>query len=131
MGAPLRNKAGHCARLCFGGSRDQRLEQIAFRAENANLIGGDFYPLRQRAEVIAAIAAILISHPFARGGSEIRQHIGRDRLPALSAERSRHALGVGFRLIARRLEHRYALLEVGVVDLGNSVLDGIVKSLQS
>src|SRR3546814_16879665 len=94
-------------------------------------MGSDFHPLRQRAEVIAAIAAVRISHPLARGAGEVRQHGGRDRLPALSAERSRHALSVGLCLIARRLERRYALLESWVVHVGNSVLDSVVEPLHA
>ncbi|WP_242445898.1 hypothetical protein [Sphingopyxis lindanitolerans] len=106
------------------------MQQITLGAENPNLIGSYFNPLGKRANMVAAIAAFLISHPLARGAGELRQHVRRDRLPALCAEQGRHALGVGLCLIARRLERRDALLEIRVVHVGNPVLDCIIEPLQ-
>ncbi|MGQ0278002.1 hypothetical protein ACT17R_05075 [Sphingopyxis sp. Q841] len=105
------------------------MQQIAFRAENPNLPDIDLHPLCQRADMLAAIAASLNSHSLARGGGELRQQFRRDRLLARSAERGRHALRIGLRLIARRLERCDALLEVRIVHIGNAVLDCVKESL--
>ncbi|MHA4835581.1 hypothetical protein [Sphingopyxis sp. MSC1_008] len=105
------------------------MQQIAFRAENPNLPNIDLDPLRKRADMLAAIAAPLDSHPLARGGSELRQHVGCDRLLARSAERGLHSLRISLRLIARRLERRDPGLEVGIVNVSNAVLNCVIEPI--
>ncbi|MDQ4419132.1 hypothetical protein OOT33_01570 [Sphingobium sp. DEHP117] len=85
------------------------MQQVAYRAENPDLPDIDLHALRQRAHMIAAIAATLNSHPLARGGGELCEHVRRDQLLAHIAERGGDALRIGLGLIARRLERRDAL----------------------
>src|SRR3546814_2249292 len=84
---------------------------MAWRAANPNVSDINLHALRKGADVFAAIASPLDSHPLARGGGELRQHVGCDRPSARSTERGGNALRVGLRLIARRLERRDALFQ--------------------
>ncbi|WP_033074000.1 hypothetical protein [Sphingopyxis sp. MWB1] len=79
--------------------------------------------------MLAMIAAALDSHPLARGGRKLRQHVRRERLLARRTERGGYALRVGLGLIARRLERCDAILEVGIVQVGNAVLDSVEEPL--
>src|SRR3546814_6675894 len=102
---------------------------MAWRAANPNVSDINLHALRKGADVFAAIASPLDSHPLARGGGELRQHVGCDRPSARSTERDGNALLVGLRLIARRLKRRDAIFQVRNVHIGNAVLDSIQEPL--
>ncbi|MEJ2625902.1 MAG: hypothetical protein P8Z80_15625 [Pseudolabrys sp.] len=69
-------------RRFYAGSGDQRSQQFRFRSHDANLIVGDFDTLRQRAQMVAAVAAIVEAYPFTRFAGESLEHVRADALIA-------------------------------------------------
>ena len=80
---PLQNRTANAGRSrLYAGRGGQRLKQIAFRADDADLAVGDLDALGERAEMVAAIAAAVDPDPLARRPGEPLDHLRRDRLLA-------------------------------------------------
>ncbi|EPH0448317.1 hypothetical protein ACVT5G_002377 [Pseudomonas aeruginosa] len=69
-------------RRFYARSGDQRSQQFRLRSHDANLVVGDLDALRQRAQVVAAVAAIVEPDPFAGLPGEPLEHVGGDTLVA-------------------------------------------------
>ena len=129
-GAPLRYRTGHAKtrRFCaFSG--DERAQEHAFRSQDAQFFLIDFDPLGERAEVIAAVASALGPHALAGCPGKRLEGLWRDgRAGAIN--RVLGPLCVKAGLIARRLELTDAVLQHGVREIGDTVLDGVVEPLE-
>ncbi|MFD1797213.1 hypothetical protein ACFSC1_14605 [Paracoccus aurantiacus] len=69
-------------RRFYARGGDQRSQQFRLRSHNANLVVGDLDALRQSAQMVASVAAIIESYPFAGFAGEALEHIGADALIA-------------------------------------------------
>nr|WP_245427392.1 hypothetical protein [Roseiarcus fermentans] len=106
------------------------MEQIAFRADDADLAVGDLDTLGERAEMVPAIAAAVDPDPLACRPGEPLYHLRRDRLLARRLQHRGGTRGVGLRLVADRLQARNALLQRRVVQIGDAGLDGVIEPLE-
>src|SRR5262245_57496488 len=65
-GAPLRYKTGHAkTRRFYARGGDERAQQYALRSHDANFFRVHFHALGKCAQMVAAIAAAVGSHPLA------------------------------------------------------------------
>ncbi|SEQ97024.1 hypothetical protein SAMN05216548_109160 [Faunimonas pinastri] len=69
-------------RRFYARSGDQRSQQFRLRSHDANLVVCDLDTLRQSAQMVAAVAAIIESYPFAGFAGKPLEHIGSDALIA-------------------------------------------------
>jgi hypothetical protein len=80
---PLQNRTANAEHSRFyAGGGSQRLKQIAFRADDADLAVRDLDALGERAEMVAAIAAAIDPDALARRPGEPLDHLRRDCLLA-------------------------------------------------
>src|SRR6185437_1392871 len=85
---PLQNRTANAKRSrLYAGRGGQCLNQIALRADDADLALGDLDALSERAEMVAAIAAALDPDPLACRPGEALNHLRRDGL-LVHADRS-------------------------------------------
>ena len=78
---PLQNRTANAKRSrLYAGRGGQCLNQIALRADDADLALGDLDALSERAEMVAAIAAALDPDPLPRRPGEPLDHLRRDGL---------------------------------------------------
>ena len=129
-GAPLRYRTGHAKtrRFCaFSG--DERSQEHAFRPHDAQFFLVDFDALGERAEVIAAVAAAIGPHSLAGGPGKRLQRFWCDRRSA-PFDRILGPLRVKAGLVARGLQFTDAVLQHGVREIGDTVLDGVVEPLE-
>src|SRR6267143_2633061 len=129
-GAPLRYRTGHaktCRFCAFSG--DERAQKHAFRPYDAQLFLVDFDALGERAKVIAAVATAIGSHPLAGCPGKGLEGLWRDgRAGAIN--RFLGPLCVKAGLIARGHQFTDAVLQQGIGEIGDAVLDGVVKPLE-
>ncbi|WBU55819.1 hypothetical protein [Paracoccus sediminicola] len=69
-------------RRFYARSGDQRSQQFRLRSHDANLVVGDLDALRQSAQMVASVAAIVESNPLTSLAGEALEHIGADDLIA-------------------------------------------------
>ncbi len=87
--------------------------------------------LRQRAQVIAAIAAAFQPNAAARSFGELAEHLGRDSFASGVFQQGLRAFGVGLGLVAHRLEPLGAVFERGVGDIGHAGLYGVIEAFEA
>jgi hypothetical protein len=102
---PVQNRTANATRRRFyAGSRRTRSEQIAFRPHDADLAVGNFDPLSQGMQMVAAIAAAFDSYPLAGRGCELAQHRCGDRLLSRTFQLGLGPHGVGLGMFSNRLQ---------------------------
>jgi len=79
--------------------------------------------------MVAAVAAAIDAHVFTGRPGELGEHRRGDRLPG-TLKGGLGARGIDLGLIPCRLEAGDALPQIGVVQFGYAVLDGIVQPLE-
>src|SRR5262249_53453079 len=124
-GAPLRYKTGH-SKTCRFSARcgDERAQQYAFRPHDANFFRVHLDALRERAEVVATVAAAVGSHSFAGLRGERFESLRRDARPE-PIERTLGPLCVSAGLITDGPKLGHTLFEHRVGDVGDAVLDRV------
>src|ERR1700686_5093208 len=81
--------------------------------------------------MVAAIAAPFDPYSLAGRGCELAEHRCGDRLLSRAFQCGLGAQGVGLGLIADRLQPGDSLLKAGVVEIGDTGLDGVVEPLET
>jgi hypothetical protein len=76
---PTQNRTANASRPCARGI-GKRLKQIAFRADDTDLLVRDLDALGEGAKMISAIAASLDPHPLTRSPGELADHLRCDCL---------------------------------------------------
>ena len=80
---PFQNRTANARHSwLYAGRGGQRLKQIAFRADDADLAVSDLDALRECSEMVAPVAAAVDPDPLARRPGELLDHLRRDRLLA-------------------------------------------------
>ena len=129
-GAPLRNKTGRADSRRFPATRgDEGAKQRGFVSHDAHFAIVYFYPLGERPEMVAAIAASAVAHPFARRAGESRERLWGDGWSGLPLGHL-GTVGVVAGLISDRLELDHAVLEQRIGKIGDTVLDRVVEPLE-
>lgn len=117
---------------CSGISADcgEGLQQVSLRSRDSDLAFAYLDPLGECAQVVAAIASTVQAHPLPGGLGEGFQHFGCDAAVGCAVEQRASAVRIGPGLIAGSLECGDSVLEVGVIQIGNAGLNGIVETFQ-
>jgi hypothetical protein len=110
--------------------RRQGAQQFRLRSDDANFLVGDLDALSQRAQMIAAVAAIFQPDALVGHAGEGFDHIRAESLIAGMIERGLGALGIRLRLVADGLEASDALFQVIVVQIGQAGFDGVVEPVE-
>ncbi|KPH62112.1 hypothetical protein [Novosphingobium sp. ST904] len=110
---------------------NKRLQQLRFRSHDANCVVRDLNALRQGAQVIPPIAALMAANALPRAVCKSFDHCGAEGTVAGAFEHCLCPVGVGTGLIADDLEAGYSLLERRVVQIGDAGLNGIIEPLEA
>ncbi|MFN8682168.1 hypothetical protein ACDP63_13640 [Paracoccus sp. P2] len=110
---------------------NKRLQQLRFRSHDANCVVRDLDALRQRAQVIPPIAALMAANALPRAACKPFDHFGAKGAVAGAFEQRLRPVGVSPRLIADDLETGDTLLERRVVQISDADLDGIIEALEA
>ncbi len=97
--------------------------------DDADLPLVDLYPLGERAQMVAPVAAFGVAHPFSRLSGECAQRLRGERRPGLF-DFGRRAVGVDSRLIPDGSQLGDALLEPWIGKIGDAMLDGFIEPHQ-
>ena len=81
--------------------------------------------------MVTAVATTGEAHPLASGLRELGKHGRGDRFLACALQHRRGAFCIDTRLVTNGLEVGDAVLEVGIAQVGNAALDGIVKPFEA
>ena len=100
-----------------------------FRPHDAQFFLIDFDALGERAKMIAAVAAVLGPHALAGRPGKRLESLRCDARPG-PINRLLGPLSVKPGLISRGLQFTNAVLQHGVGQIGDAILDGVIESLE-